>query len=94
MNTASESLAPDMNQPSIPVLTAVVPTSEIPAALLAALDARLAEKASVLALSQELMKNLRPELDRMASELVQRSVQDMWEKRAEIYKNISRPHDA
>jgi hypothetical protein len=93
MNTASESLALDMNQPAIPVLTAVVPTSEIPAALLAALDARLAEKASVLALSQELMKNLRPELDRMASELVQRSVQGMWEKRAEIYKNISHPHD-
>ena len=52
----------------------------------------LSEKASVLALSQELMKNLRPELDRMAAELVQRSVQGMWEKRAEIYKNISHPN--
>jgi hypothetical protein len=30
----------------------------------------------------------------MAAELVQRSVQGMWEKRAEIYKNISHPHDA
>jgi hypothetical protein len=77
---------------TIPVLTAAVATSDIPAALLAALDARLAEKASVLALSQELMKNLRPELDRMAAELVQRSVQGMWEKRAEIYKNISHPN--
>lgn len=44
----------------IPVLTHVVPTSDIPAAVLVALDARMAEKASVLALSAELMQNLRP----------------------------------
>jgi len=77
---------------AIPVLTRAITPSEIPASLLAALDARLAEKASVLALSQELMRNLRPELDRMAAELVQRSVQGMWEKRAEIYQNISQPN--
>ena len=93
MITTVSSLNPDMNRDNIPVLSAVVPSQEIPAALLAALDARLAEKASVLALSQELMKNLRPELDRMAAELVQRSVQGMWEKRAEIYKNINHPQD-
>ncbi len=93
MITTVSSLNPDMTQGNIPVLSAVVPSQEIPAALLAALDARLAEKASVLALSQELMKNLRPELDRMAAELVQRSVQGMWEKRAEIYKNINHPQD-
>ena len=77
----------------IPVLTEAVPLSDIPAAILAVLDARQAEKASVLALSHELMQNLRPELDRMASELVQRSVEGMWAKRAEIYKNISQPLD-
>jgi hypothetical protein len=74
----------------IPVLTEAVTASEIPAAVLAALDARLAEKATFMALSQELMQNLRPELDRMASELVQRSVEGMWAKRAETYKNINR----
>ena len=79
---------------AIPVLTHIVPSSDIPAAVLVALDARLAEKASVLALSHELMQNLRPELDRMASELVQRSVEGMWAKRAEIYKSISQPPDA
>jgi hypothetical protein len=94
MNTSVTPMTPETNPANIPVLTAVVPTCEIPAALLAALDARLAEKASVLALSQELMNNLRPELDRMAAELVQRSVQGMWEKRAEIYKNINRSSDA
>lgn len=81
------------NPSSIPLLTQVVPASEIPEAVLVALDARLAEKASVFALSQELMLNLRPELDRMAAELVQRSVQGMWDKRAEVYQRIGRQPD-
>jgi predicted ATPase len=81
------------NASSIPLLTQVVPASEIPDAVLVALDARLAEKASVFALSQELMLNLRPELDRMAAELVQRSVQGMWDKRAEVYQRIGRQSD-
>lgn len=81
------------NPSSIPLLTQVVPASEIPEAVLVALDARLAEKASVFALSQELMLNLRPELDRMAAELVQRSVQGMWDKRAEVYQRIGRHSD-
>lgn len=87
------SAVPDESAGAIPVLTKVVPASEIPAAVLAALDARQAEKASVLALSQELMQNLRPELDRMAAELVHRSVQSMWAKRAEIYQNMGRQPD-
>jgi hypothetical protein len=81
------------NASSIPLLTQVVPASELPEAVLVALDARLAEKASVFALSQELMQNLRPELDRMAAELVQRSVQGMWDKRAEVYQRIGRQSD-
>jgi hypothetical protein len=92
MNSQCSSIRDSGPDDVIPVLTAAVAPSDIPADLLAALDARLAEKASVLALSQELMKNLRPELERMAEELVQRSVQGMWEKRAEIYKNISHPN--
>ena len=81
------------NSDLIPVLTHVVSTADIPAGVLAALDATQAEKATIMALSQELMQNLRPELDRMASELVQRSVEGMWAKRAETYKNISHSTD-
>jgi hypothetical protein len=91
MNTDETMTAGDVPADQIPVLTSVVAKDRIPEALLVALDARQAEKASVLALSQELMKNLRPELDRMASELVQRSVKGMWEKRAEIYQNLHHP---
>ncbi|MGV0960436.1 MAG: hypothetical protein ACOYB1_11420 [Limnohabitans sp.] len=83
----------DIPAAAIPLLTAAVPPADISAAVWAALDARQAEKAAVMALSQELMQNLRPELDRMASQLVQRSVEGMWAKRAEIYKNINRASD-
>lgn len=91
MNTNTMMTAAHVPSDDIPVLNDVLAKERIPEALLVALDARQAEKASVLALSQELMKNLRPELDRMASELVERSVQGMWEKRAEIYQNLHRP---
>ncbi len=85
--------APDDVPQAIPLLTEAIPLTDVPPAVLAALDARQAEKASVLALSQELMQNLRPELDRMAAELVQRSVQGMWAKRAEVYQTIARQPD-
>lgn len=90
MNANAPSHGLDLSTDEIPVLTHVIAKDQIPEAILVALDARQAEKASVLALSQELMQNLRPELDRMASELVQRSLLGMWEKRAEIYQNLHR----
>jgi hypothetical protein len=86
MNDTTAMSISDTPESQIPVLTAEISKDQIPPALLVVLDARQAEKASVLALSHELMNNLRPELDRMASELVQRSLQGMWEKRAEIYQ--------
>jgi mannose-1-phosphate guanylyltransferase/mannose-6-phosphate isomerase len=85
-----------INAPHRPVValgTSDLVIVDTPDAVLVALDARLAEKASVFALSQELMLNLRPELDRMAAELVQRSVQGMWDKRAEVYQRIGRQSD-
>ena len=79
----------DVRPETIPVLTKALSPEEIPKAILAALDARQAERATILGLSHELMLSLRPELERMAVELAQRSVEGMWAKRAEIYKTIS-----
>lgn len=79
----------DVRPETIPVLTRAISAEDIPKAILAALDARQAERATILGLSHELMLSLRPELDRMAIELAQRSVEGMWAKRAEIYKTIS-----
>lgn len=77
------SLAPDQ----VPVLTQLVPASDVPAALGVAWEARMAEKKALMALSDELIENLRPELDRLTSELVQRTLQGLWAKRCEKYQN-------
>ncbi|PUE35783.1 hypothetical protein [Limnohabitans sp. Jir72] len=79
----------DVPPQTIPVLTREISAKDIPQPLLLALEARQAERAMILGLSQELMLSLRPELDRMAAELAQRSVEGMWAKRAEIYKTSS-----
>lgn len=76
-------LAPDQ----VPVLTRLVPASDVPAALGVAWEARMAEKKALMALSNELILNLRPELDRLTSELVQRTLEGLWAKRCEKYQN-------
>ena len=65
----------------------VVPASDVPAALGVAWEARMAEKKALMALSNELILNLRPELDRLTSELVQRTLEGLWAKRCEKYQN-------
>lgn len=71
----------------VPVLTQIVPPADVPPALGVALDARMAEKQALLDLSQDLIQKLKPEVDRLASELVQRTLQEIWEKRSEKYQN-------
>lgn len=71
----------------VPVLTDLVPASDVPLALGVAWDARMAEKKALMDLSDELIQNLKPELDRLTSELVQRTLQGLWAKRCEKYEN-------
>ena len=71
----------------VPVLTERVPASDVPTALGVAWDARMAEKKALMDLSNELIQNLRPELDRLTSELVQRTLEGLWAKRCEKYQN-------
>lgn len=71
----------------VPLLTHRLANGEFPAALGLALEARLAEKQALLDLSLELVQNIRPELDRLTAELVQRTLQGLWEKRCENYQN-------
>jgi len=71
----------------IPTLTAVLETSRIPEAVRVALDVREAERAALFAMSNELLDGLRPELDRLTTELVRKSIQGLWEKRSEKYEN-------
>lgn len=70
----------------VPLLTDRLADGEFPAALGLALDARMAEKQALLDLSLELVQNMRPELDRLTAELVQRTLQGLWQKRCENYQ--------
>lgn len=76
----------------IPVLTHIVPAAQVPLALGVAWDARVAEKQALLDLSQELIQNMRPELDRLTTELVAQTLQGLWEKRSEKYQMPANGH--
>ncbi len=65
----------------VPVLSTVVPQHQIPFDLMAALDARESERVSFMALADDLVQALRPELERLTTELVRRSLQQAWAKR-------------
>ncbi len=58
----------------------------VPQAVSLALDARAAEKAALMALSEELVQNLRPEIERMTSDMVQRTLQSEWAQRSRLYQ--------
>lgn len=64
------------SQDEIPTLTEVV--EDVSPALQLALDARAAEKQAFMALSAELLQQLRPEFDRLASALVLRTLETAW----------------
>lgn len=66
----------------IPVLTSVVSQSDVSPGTLSALQARQAEKASFFALADALKESLRPELERMANDVVQRSLQAAWAQKS------------
>ena len=68
----------------IPVLSTVILDSQMSAALRAALDARELEQTSFMTLADELVQSLRPELERLTTELVQRSVRQVWANRFKL----------
>jgi hypothetical protein len=78
---AGQAGAPDQ----IPTLTKDMILSQVPQAVTLALDARAAEKRALMSLSEELVQNLRPEIERMTADLVQRTLQGLWDKRARTY---------
>lgn len=81
---AGHSVAPDQ----IPTLTQDMAVGQVPPAVSLALDARAAEKKALMALSDELVQNLRPEIERLTAELVQRTLQGVWDKRSRIYQDV------
>lgn len=61
----------------IPTLTQAL--EDVPTSVHVALDARAAEKQAFMALSTELLQQLRPEFDRLAAGLVHRTLETAWQ---------------
>lgn len=57
---------------------------DVPPAVTLALDVRVAEKQALMALSEELEQNLRPEIERLTKDMVQRTLQGVWDKRSRL----------
>lgn len=66
---------------AIPTLSQDMVMGDVPVAVSLAMDARAAEKAALMALSVDLVQKLRPEIERMTSDMVQRALQGEWDKR-------------
>ena len=62
----------------IPVLSTLIPVDHIAQDLAAALHLREQEHAAFMAMADAVAQSLRPELERLTSELVQRSLQQAW----------------
>lgn len=78
--------APPFAADAIPTLSQDMALVDVPAAVSLAMDARAAEKAALMAMSEDLLQKLRPEIERMTSDRVQRALQGEWEKRTRFYQ--------
>lgn len=84
LNIPAHPAGPD----NIPTLTQAMVLKEVPDAVRLALEARAAEKRALLAMSDELVDHLRPEIERITADLVRRTLVGVWEKRARGYDEI------
>ncbi|WP_143473848.1 hypothetical protein [Limnohabitans sp. G3-2] len=71
---------PGMPTGSIPVLTTVVPEAAVSQALRAALDAQAQKKMDWMSLESDLLLALRPEMERLTTELVRVGLREAWRK--------------
>ena len=62
----------------IPVLSTVIPVDQISQDLAAALQLREEERSVFMAMADAVAQSLRPEVERLTTELVQRSLQQVW----------------
>ena len=82
------SSSPPVSSDQIPTLTQDMALTRVPQAVLVALDARLAEKEALMALSSDLLEKLRPEIERLTADWVQKTLQSVWEQRARTWQEV------
>lgn len=80
----SEACSADIPPGVIPVLIAVVPEGEVSQAMRNALDARAQDKFEWASLEAHLLETLRPEMERLTTELVRGCLREVWRQRSGI----------
>lgn len=88
---ATDSTAPHLH--TIPTLTDAVPTLQVPQALQAVLQGRLAEKAQLDEMAAHLMEQLRPQVEHMVTQTVRHALRSAWVERAEKYNDLQHSLD-
>jgi hypothetical protein len=73
----------------IPTLTDSI--ENVPPSWVSALDAQAAEKQSFMALSAELLQQLRPEFERLAAGLVHRTLESAWQHKVNASSKSQSP---
>jgi hypothetical protein len=89
---ATDSSAPPLH--TIPTLSDTVLTAQVPQALQAVLQGRLAEKAQLDEMAMHLLEKLRPEVEQMVTQTVRSALRSAWMDRAEKYNDLSPSFDA
>lgn len=72
--------APDQ----IPTMSREMALPDVSEAVHSALNARLVEKQALWALSEDLRQSLQPEIERLTADLVQRTLQAVWDQRCRM----------
>lgn len=73
------------NAPSAPfLLTRSVPPEQLPAEILQALQARERDKKAFDALATELVAAMRPEMERLLTDLVREGLRKVWKTRSDV----------
>jgi hypothetical protein len=82
------SSSPPVFPDQMPTLTQDMALTQVPQAVLVALDARFAEKEALMALSSDLLEKLRPEMERLTADWVQKTLQSVWDQRARTWQEL------
>jgi hypothetical protein len=88
--TAKNCLTLDGARPSempvgaIPVLSTVLTDEAVSQALRDALDTRMKNKLDWMALEGQILQTLRPEMERLTTELVRKTLQEAWLQRSQL----------
>jgi hypothetical protein len=81
-STAVDSQPSQMPSGTIPVLSTVIPEVAVPQDLREALDMLEQNKADWMAMESHLLQTLRPEMERLTTELVRTGLREVWRKRS------------